>query len=432
LRDQLPSRFERYVKVFRSLALIAISLVILNSSYKMIKSHLAKGDTEVYLYAAGLIVQGEEIYPSSRPAGQVRLYYLYPPLFALLFVPLLYLPIEIVIVLWTLLSALLTAWVVIAFYRVMTDQSFFALPVKARWVIGFFSILLTSRFLMHHLAYGQANILVLALAVFGLRLMQNEKSQIFGGLSIGVSMVIKVVTFPLGLWFPLQKNFRALLGVIAGVMAGLFLPALVLGWERNWRYLTSWIESLASNRDLGRSNFWPLGINVSPHSLLHRFFSHNVAFEYRGQPVHLTLFQLPEQTLQIAGYLISLAMMGAILFYHLKYKNSAKLVSQSGGIALIFCLIPLMTPSAQKHYFVFLLPSYIYVVYVWYRLKLNDRLFRALVIASFAFASLTTDGICGRLLGDVFVAVGCITWGTLLLATAIFRAAKCLCCSERE
>lgn len=175
-----------------------------------------------------------------------------------------------------------------------------------------------------------------------------------------------------------------------------------------------------------------MSINFSPHSLLHRFFRPNVAFEYHGQPFYLTLFQLPEQTLQIAGYFISLMMIGAILFYHLKYKNCVNLVSQSGGIALIFCLIPLMMPSAQKHYFVFLLPSYIYVVYVWYCLKLNDRLFRALVIASFALASLTTDGICGRLLGDVFAAIGCIAWGTLLLAAAIFRAAKCLCRSEHE
>jgi len=95
-------------------------------------------------------------------------------------------------------------------------------------------------------------------------------------------------------------------------------------------------------------------------------------------------------------------------------------------IVPVFLSLRFSPPTAQQHYFVFLLPSYVYVIYVWHRLRLADKWFRGLAIASFVVGSLTTDGICGQLLGDIFNAAGCIPGGTLLLAAAIFRAESCL------
>lgn len=115
-----------------------------------------------------------------------------------------------------------------------------------------------------------------------------------------------------------------------------------------------------------------------------------------------------------------------IALYAFKYRKSIELVSKWGGVALTFVMIPLFAPTAQKHYFVMLLPAYLYAVFVWYFLELKDFWFRFLVIASFVFATLTTDGVVGQTLDDFFTVSGFIAFGTILLASAIFRAASCL------
>lgn len=411
----MPFNFERNVKAYRVLATIAIILTIVSSSGKMIRSTLAKGDIEAYLNAANLSLTGGNIYTTLSSGGVP---YLYPPLFAVLFIPLTLVPIEVAIVLWCLLNVFLIGWVIVAFCDAMTGIPFFALPSKTRWAIGFFSILLTSRFLLNHLAYGQANILIMALAVLGLRILSRGK--LAGSVIIGVSIAIKVITFPFAIWF--IKNIKVMFGIMVGAITGWLLPALILGFDRNWQFLKFWFKNIVFRSNLSDQ----IVFNVSSQAQLQRFFTDTVAFEYNGHQYYLTIFQASSQTLYIAWCLILLAAASAIVFYKLRYRKRAELVSQWGGVALTFSLLPLFPPTTQKHYFVMLLPSYIYIVYVWYCLRLKDKWFRGLVVGSFILTSLTVEGISGKLLGDVFTSIGCLIWGTLLLSAAIFRAAETL------
>lgn len=202
---------------------------------------------------------------------------------------------------------------------------------------------------------------------------------------------------------------------------------LLRSWvsERTGPTCGSWVQIVFPYPDLSR---FPLNFsaNVSLQAQVHRFFSYVPAFKYNGQEYYFTIFQAQASSIRIAERIISLAILGAIVVYRALFRKSADIVSRWDGVALTFAFIPIFTPTAQQHYFVFLLPSYVYVIYVWHRLRLAHKWFRGLVISSFVVASLTTDGICGQLLGDIFNAAGCIPGGTLLLAAAIFRAASCL------
>ncbi|HLM62564.1 MAG TPA: hypothetical protein VK308_17310, partial [Pyrinomonadaceae bacterium] len=115
-----------------------------------------------------------------------------------------------------------------------------------------------------------------------------------------------------------------------------------------------------------------------------------------------------------------------IVFYAVRYRNRAALVSKWGGIALTFALIPLFATTTQRHYFVMLLPTYIYAVYIWYCLKFEDKWFKRLIPASFILTLISTDGITGGFLSDVFTASGCVAWGAILLTLGIFRVASYL------
>jgi len=221
--------FEKLVKLYRVLAPIIVLLVIVLASAKLIRNPVAKPDLEVYLHAASLILAGNNPYLTPIPAG--TFFYLYPPLFAVLFIPFTFLPINVAVVAWCVLNVFLVGWVTKAFYERMAEVRFLDIPEKTRWVICFFALLPTGRFIFSHLSYGQANIAVLALVVLGLVCLQ--KHQKFGGsVAIGISIAIKVISLPFAVWFAARRNLWVTLGIASGVLAGLLLPALLLGFEK--------------------------------------------------------------------------------------------------------------------------------------------------------------------------------------------------------
>ena len=253
---------ETLAKVFRVLVIAGAILAVVSASNKMINSSLATGDMESYLHAARSILAGQDIYATpSRPVEAGGLYYIYPPLLAVLFIPLALLPVPVSIVLWTVLNVLLLAWIVRAFYEAMTGSSLSALKFNERWMIVFFALLPPSRFILYHLFYGPANILMMALAVLGLKQLKAGKS-LRGSLAVGLSSAIKVMTFPFAFWFLLKQNLKAVAGIVVGAAVGLLLPALVLGFGTNWKYLEFWFRNIASYPDVNTAKV-PLFVNVS-------------------------------------------------------------------------------------------------------------------------------------------------------------------------
>lgn len=409
----------------RWLILIIVFFIIIHASVKMIKSPLAKGDLEAYFHASNQIVNQQDIYLTpSRDVSQGGVFYLYLPLLAILLIPLTFLPIEANIILWTFVNTLLIFYVVKTFYEMMSGKSFFGLQTKSRWILSFFPILLTSPFILHHLAYGQANILVMALMIFGLSLL-SKRRQLSGGFIIGLAMVIKIIGAPIVVWLVVKRFYRTVWGVVIGVVFGaILLPGLITGFKQNFSYIDFWLTKIVFAGDLGTEKV-ALVFNFSLQAQLYRFFTEIPAFSYQNKFYSLTIYALSPQIIHAVGLFLQLLVLLTIFFYSIKYKKSEELISKWGGIALTFALIPLFATTTQKHYFVMLLPSYTYAVYVWHCRKLKDKWFRGLLAASFVVILITNDGIVGDLLSNIFTALGFNLWGTILLMLCIFRIAKC-------
>ena len=420
---------ETLAQVFRFVVIIGGILAVISASYKMIHSPLATGDMESYVHAAHSILDGQDIYATpSRPLEAGGLYYIYPPLLAVLFIPLAVLPVPVSIVVWSVLNVLLLAWVVRAFYEAMTGSSLSALKFDERWTIVFFALLPPSRFILHHLFYGQANILVMALTVAGLKQLNAQKSG-RGALSIGLSIAIKVLTYPLTLWFLLKKNVKAVLGILGGTIVGLLVPALIVGFSANWNYLGQWFRTIALSPGANNDKV-PMYVNVSLQAQLYRFFGDAVGFVYRGRPHYLTVYQLPNLTLRAIETTLPLLMLAVMVLYWYRFRNAGELVSHWGGVALTMALISVFTPFAQKHYLVFVVPAFLFLVHVWYRIELRDRWFHELVIASAVLLIFTNEAICGEYLGGLFTGIGAMAAGVIFACAAIFRAASCLTSRE--
>jgi hypothetical protein len=207
-----------------------------------------------------------------------------------------------------------------------------------------------------------------------------------------------------------------------GGLIGVLLPALVVGPKKDFYYHQQWFNQVFRSNAVVSNYSSGVG-NLSLRALLGRFFQNTQAFEYHGRSYQFTIAELPPRFLVLLGWLLMLAIAGAIAWYAVRYRNSSTLVSQWGGYALVFSLIPSFSTWTEVHHLVLLVPSYLYVVHLWYSRYVTDRWFKLCVVLSFVFLTLTTKTFCGVFLSQVMTSLGFINYGMLLLSAAIFRAA---------
>ena len=414
-------KFYRRLPKYRLLATTLIVLTIAICSVEQMWFIHWGGDPRVFVHAARLLLSGQDLVNIPTVSG---LYYVYPPFFAFLNIPLVFLPIGVVIVLWTLASVLLLAWSMAAFYAGMTEQSFYSIPARTRWIVFTLTLLLTARFIVFHLQGGQSNIFVLALAVLGLRLL-SRKQDVRAGVAIGLSIILKITTAPFVFWFLARQRIKVLVGIGIGGLVGVILPAFVVGLKTDFYYHREWFNKVFRTNAVVSG--LPSGIgNLSPRAQLGRFFQSVPTFEYHGRAYQFTLVELSPRVIVLLGWLLVLAIASAIIAYAVRYRKASPLVSEWGGYALVFSLIPSFSTWTEVHHLVLLVPAYLYVVHLWHSRLVTDRLFKMLVAFSFVFLTLTTKMFCGVFLSQVMTSVGFINYGMLLLSAAIFRAAHCL------
>ncbi|MDQ3179019.1 MAG: DUF2029 domain-containing protein [Acidobacteriota bacterium] len=413
-------KFYKRLPLYRILTVAAITITVIICCIQQITRR--DGDPELFVFMARLLLNGQDIYTIPSPHGN---FYYYPPFFACLNIPLIILPRIVLIFLWAIASVGLLGWSMAAFYSGMTSQPFFSLPVKTRWVVCFFATLLTARFIILHFRFGQTNIFVLALTVLGLVWLTRNK-QVRTGIAIAFSIVIKLITLPFGFWFLARRSSgKVLLGMILGGLIGIMLPALVVGLKQNVNYHQDWVEKVVLNNAPGSGN-WTSNGNISLRAQADRFFLNVNAFESKGKNYRVTIVELPVPIVRVIGQLIMLGVALVIGLYAVRFKDAPELISNWGGFALVFSLIPNFSPVSEIPHLVLLIPAYIYVVHLWYVEQFTDRMFRLLVIFSFVFTTLTTKTFCGEFLSRLLASLAVINLGILLLSIAIFRATFCI------
>jgi hypothetical protein len=264
------------------------------------------------------------------------------------------------------------------------------------------------------------SIIYLALAILGL-LSVSFQRQIRGGLAIGFSIAIKMISLPFGFWFAARRNYRALAGMALAGLIAVSIPALVVGPARDVAYHRDWVEKVALSNGPG-SGAWAGTANISLRAQLDRFFLGMPPFEYDGRTYDVNIIKLPPETVRIMGYLVMLLIALSIGFYAIVFRNGPKIVSDWGGYAFVFSVLPNFTPVTEIPHLVLLVPSYLYVLHLWHSGKVDDRVFRWLTILSFVLLSLTTKAFCGVVLTRYLTLAGALNIGMIFLSAAIIRA----------
>lgn len=406
------SRVSRWVRALPvTLVALAGVAVVAFVSRKLIRA--GKGDLYVYYEAAKRFVAGGDLYGTPTPF--VGLYYHYAPVYAFLNIPLTWLSIDGAIVLWQSLSMLLYVWVFLAWHRALSGQPLSALSSKTRWTVGLLTLLLTVRPLLSHLNNAQSNIFLMAVLVFACLLLFRGRS-IAGGLVLGFSLILKPFAAPFLLWQLVIGNWRALLGTVAGAAAALAVPAIVVGFDQNMLYLRDWLAHFGhmiapGAREMTSSNI------VSLHATLYRLFTPIVVQHLDKTGSSLTLIALPPATVRLISALLFAALAGWIVLVVRRYRRDF-----IGVASFVFALTPVLSTTAQKHYFVVLLPACAYVVHAAVSHKLRDWLFLALVSGYFLATAATGELLGNRALAQHLQALGVLSLGALALAAAVHRA----------
>lgn len=406
----------RWLSLIRLVGFILLLFFFLDAVLTAV--HGTKGDLEVFIHAAQLMLRGEHFYDFPNRLG---IFYLYPPLFALLCIPLTFLPINVTAVLWACATMALIGWSMLSLYKGMAGQSLFAISTVKRWLIVGGTFLMVVRFIHSHLVLSQANVFILAAAAAVILLAMRQRPA-GAGLLLGIAAMIKLFVYPLGVFFLTRKNSHVIVWAVVGMVIAVLIPSAILGFDRNLFMHQEWLETVILKRGPA-SDSWINTFNLSLQAQFYRFLSDRPAFYFETSRYFLTIWNAPEQLVAVLNWAALISIPAAVAAFTIKFRNHPELISTWGSIACTFSLVPLSSPIAQAHHFVLLIPSCLYVMHLWIHHRLYDRWFLSFIAAFFVLTQLTTEWIWGTFFSELFIASGLVTYGTLFLTASIVRAA---------
>jgi hypothetical protein len=402
----------------RMMVASALGLAALVAGSIAIKKALTRElDVYVILHASRNLIDGIDIYADPAANGA---YYLYLPLLAFLFTPLTLLSQTVAGLAWTLACILLIGWSLHETAKLIAGAEYSEVRPFERYALHLLPLICCADAISSEIGNAQVNCLILAAAVLALKLAGSSEAA--AGAVLGGAAVAKVFTAPLLLYELLHKRFRIVAAALVGVIVALLTPSLLIGWQKNLDYISYWTTDIALHTDVTshRSGF---AVNASIQAVLTRLLTDQSAFVWNGSDYHLNVASLDPSTVSTVGMLIPLAALLILVTYYVLFRQRQYLTSYWGGIAIAFCIAPLITPVVERPHFVMLLPAYIYVSWMWLHERLTSKLFYSFLVAAFALSTFTLKLYVGEFCGNIFWSLGAPTIADMCLIAAIFVAA---------
>jgi glycosyl transferase family 87 len=188
--------------------------------------------------AAHALVSGAPLYE-----GDHRVY-IYPPLYAFLLTPITHFPESVAHGIWIGVSVLLLAIVSVLGLRIL--QFGFQIKCTPWQAIGACSltVLLMHTQMLYEFREGQNDILILL--GFTLALYWLQRRPRIAGIALGLITDIKYQALVMLPFFLFRARFRTIVGLLLGILAGAFIPAMMIGWRLNLTYLQTALHGFAN------------------------------------------------------------------------------------------------------------------------------------------------------------------------------------------
>lgn len=274
-------------------------------------------DIDVYRAGARAFLEGDNLYTRSYEVGGITLPFTYPPLAAILFIPVALVPYPVALVGWTLASAVLLWWCLVIVLR-------HAVPavnhrVIATWILP---LALLAEPVRETLGFGQINIILMALVLAD---TLTRRPWLPRGVLIGLAAAIKLTPAVFILVFLVRRQWRdAAVTFLSGV--GFTLAAALVSWRNSWTY---WLDTLT---DTGRIGGEAYASNQSIRGVLAR------------------LAEPGEQADRLLWLVLVIGALGLIIVAMLRAQTMLATVLLASTAAL------LCSPVSWSHHWVWLIP----------------------------------------------------------------------------
>jgi len=382
----------------------------------LIKEALGNGDFKVFLEAGRFVAEGDSPYDYWHPVSKNSMaLYFYSPFWAVLMVPLTWLPQFVANLLWLLASTwfLYRCWVLLTSYLPWETLS-----QKHRNGVLIFTLVLSIRFVLYNFGMIQMTIFLLWSGLESLHLFQRKRFR-QGGLLLALAINIKLLPLVLVPYLLYRKQFSATAYTVLFSLLSLLIPALFVGWDFNILLHSEWWKAINPTKAEHL-----VEADIGLHSLT--ALIPTLLTETEGRlPLQRYIINLPIDTAILVLNGCRMALIAGVLFF-LKwppFKPASNRLLQLRELSYLFLLIPLIFPHQQKYAFFLMAPALFYLVYYlvegWNTKDLRWRVVAVLVSLAFGLTTLTTDGLIGRDLNKITQHYKLITYGALLLIPAI-------------
>jgi hypothetical protein len=348
-----------------SIGLLAAGALALGAVVELRSAFLQRRmtDLDVYLRAAWAVRSGDDLYTITDDNGW---HYHYPPLLAILLVPLAdpppgvahgtTTPFAIAVVLWYILSLSCLGAAVHTLAGAIEQASPARIPpVCSRrwWSLRVLPVLICLPPMANTLTRGQVNLLLLWL-LCGLMAAVLRGQRWRAGMWLAAAICLKVIPAFLVLYPLWRRDLRFLAGTMIGLAAGLVLiPALVFGPQRTWAYFEEWdrvlrAPALAAGPDKSRAKELIEVTATDSQSFLAMI--HN--------SMHLDRYTRPHQaspSVKLASWLLTFVLTGVTLLIAGRGRQRFAL-QEVVLLGSLFLLMILASPVGHLHYFSLLVP----------------------------------------------------------------------------
>lgn len=207
----------------------ALTLILLGpwifgfaTSGEVLAYHL---DTDVYRQGAWALREDSGLYRQLFDVRDNRLPFTYPPLAALLFVPLTWVPLPVAGLIMTLVSLAALVLTVVVVLR--------ALRLSRTWALGIVPLAAAFEPVRDTISFGQVNLVLMALVTVD----ALGRRRLSTGALAGLAAAIKLTPAVFIVYFLLRRDFRSAGVMVASASATTLATAAVLP-QTSWEYFT--------------------------------------------------------------------------------------------------------------------------------------------------------------------------------------------------
>lgn len=380
-KDKIPTYF------ITILALLYIVMVVKRGA----------GDLHVYYKAAEALRLDRPVYNYEFLVSREELCgFSYPLFWAFVVMLVEWLPLGLLDFIWLSFNLwlLFKIWELIHYFL---DLQNFTLSQK-KW-FDFVLLLFSVRFILYNFDMSQVTILLLFLILKSLQwLNQTHIKDWQPAFLTALGVAIKLMPMFLIPYFFWRGRWRVgVLSLIFSILL-MLIPVIWTGWDTFWELQIKWLSTInPNNKEFTiQQNREAEGV----YSLSAFFNAYLFDDGERLQGVRRHLWSLSAENLHTILTIARLFFIGLTLFFvrFPPFRAASNRLHSFWEISYMLIAIVLVFPHQQKYAFLFLLPAFAYLIFIYFSTK-NKSLLAGLITV-WLLSTASTDGIIGRYLYD--------------------------------